>query len=149
MRSFLENHLLWIKALHIIFVTFWMAALFYLPRLFVYHADVAPGSEADGLFQTMERRLSLGILMPSMVISLILGFFLLSVPGLVNFSDGWLHLKLLCVLLLIIYYVFLSRVRKAFISGKNQRSSKFYRKINEIAPVLFLIIVVMVVIKPF
>ena len=149
MIHFLETHVLWLKAFHIVFFTFWMAGLFYLPRLLAYHALVTPGSEADGLFQVMERRLSLIIIMPAMTLTLLLGGSLLLVPGLVNFSDGWLHLKLFCVLILIVYYIFLARCRKDFSQGRNRRSSVFYRKINEIAPLTFLIIVLLVVLKPF
>ena len=149
MPDFLESYYLWIKALHIIAVTFWMAGMFYLPRLFVYHAEVKPGSEADGLFKVMERRLLRLIINPAMIATLVLGIALLFVPDLIDFKSGWLHVKLFCVLVLVAFHAYLSNSRKKFEKNLNTKSPIFYRKINEIGPVVFIVIVIMVVLKPF
>ncbi|TCS64862.1 putative membrane protein [Varunaivibrio sulfuroxidans] len=138
---------LWIKALHVISVIAWMAGLFYLPRLYVYHTQVLAGSESSELFKIMERRLLRAIMNPALVLSYVFGGLLLAQR--VSFSDGWLHLKLLCVALLTVFHMALSKWRKDFLNDKNTKSEVFYRAVNEVPTILMIVIVVMVVVKPF
>ncbi|MES2961940.1 MAG: protoporphyrinogen oxidase HemJ [Pseudomonadota bacterium] len=135
-----------VKILHIVAVISWLAGLLYLPRIFVYHAQVAVGSETDKIFQTMEKRLMRFIMLPSMLLVFIFGFYLASQIG---FEFTWLHIKLTLVLILAGYHGFLSRCRKNFERGINKHSQKFYRLINEIPAVLMICIVTLVILKPF
>ncbi|HEY6609900.1 MAG TPA: protoporphyrinogen oxidase HemJ [Pseudomonas sp.] len=139
---------LWLKALHIIAIVCWFAGLFYLPRLFVYHAmsEDAPSRER---FCIMERKLYRGIMIPSMIATLVFGIWMLALnPGLFA-SGGWLHAKLALVVLLIGYHHGCGALLKRFARGDNQRGHVFYRWFNEV-PVLFLLaIVILVVVKPF
>ncbi|MDA5192381.1 protoporphyrinogen oxidase HemJ [Govanella unica] len=139
----------WIKALHIIAVISWMAGMLYLPRLYVYHADVPVGSPQSELFKIMERRLLRFIINPAMIVTFLFGGLLLAMPNLFNWSDGWLHAKLFAVLLLTGFHGALSRWRKDFAADKNRKSSSFYRKVNEIPTILMIFIVIMVVVRPF
>ena len=139
---------LWLKALHIIAVIAWMAGLLYLPRLFVYHADAEPGSEFSEKLKIMERRLLKAIMNPAMLVSLVLGGALLAYPH-ISFSDGWLHVKLACIVGLMIMHMLMGKWRKDFEADKNERSHKFYRIANEVPTVLMIIIVLMAVVKPF
>jgi putative membrane protein len=139
---------LWLKALHIISFTAWMAALFYLPRLFVYHAAVNKGSEADTLFRIMERRLQRIIMTPAMLLTFTFGLLLIHAnPS--ALMDGWLHSKLGLVLILATYHGYLCVCRKKFATGENQHSGRFYRILNEVPTVLLVGIVVLAVVKPF
>jgi putative membrane protein len=137
----------WLKAFHVIGIVAWMAALFYLPRLFVYHTGVAAGSEASETFKVMERRLLKAIATPAMIITWILGLTLAISSG--AFSEGWLHAKLLFVLLLSGFHGFLSASTRKFAADANTRSAKFYRIINEVPTVLLVLIVILVIVKPF
>lgn len=139
----------WIKAAHIVSVMAWMAGMLYLPRLFVYHADAERGSIQSETFKVMERRLLRAIINPAMISSFVFGGLLLSVPGLVSWSDGWIWVKLAAVLGLSAMHGSLSRWRRDFAEDRNTRTSRFFRKVNEIPTVLMLIIVVMVVVRPF
>lgn len=139
----------WIKALHILAVISWMVGLLYLPRLFVYHADVAPGSDGDSIFQVMERRLLRGIMLPASIAVWLLGGLLLAVPGLADWESGWLYVKLFLVALLTAFHHVLAHWRKSFVAGENRRSARFYRMVNEVPTVLMIGIVVMVVVRPF
>jgi putative membrane protein len=138
---------LWIKALHIIALICWFAALFYLPRLFVYHA-MSDDQISRERFCIMERKLYRGIMLPSMVATLIFGIWLLLLnPAWMQM--GWMHAKLALVLILIGYQHMCGRMLKKFAAGQNQHDHVFYRWFNE-APVLLLIsIVILVVVKPF
>ncbi|HHJ4328374.1 TPA: protoporphyrinogen oxidase HemJ [Klebsiella pneumoniae] len=138
---------LWIKALHIIALVCWFAGLFYLPRLFVYHATAAD-APSQARFVIMERKLYRGIMWPSMIVTLLCGGGLLLLnPGWL--AAGWLHQKLLLVTALVVYQLACGRMLKRFASGNNSRGHVFYRWFNEV-PVLFLLaIVVLVVVKPF
>ncbi|BBT14585.1 protoporphyrinogen oxidase HemJ [Pseudomonas otitidis] len=138
---------LWLKAFHIIAVVCWFAGLFYLPRLFVYHAG-AEDQPSRERFCIMERKLYRGIMGPSMIATLLLGGAMLYLnPG--WFSQGWLHAKLTLVVLLIGYHHACGAMLKRFARGENARSHVFYRWFNEV-PVLFLLaIVILVVVKPF
>lgn len=138
---------LWVKALHIIAIVCWFAGLFYLPRLFVYHA-MAEDQPSRERFTVMERKLYRGIMNPSMIATLLLGGWLLYLnPGWLQM--GWLHAKLTLVAVLVGYHHVCGAQLKRFARGENVRSHVFYRWFNEV-PVLFLLaIVILVVVKPF
>ena len=140
--------LLWLKALHIISVVAWMAGLFYLPRLFVYHSGVSPGGEASELLKTMERRLMAAIMRPAMVVSLLSGGFLLSLAQF-GLSQFWVEGKLAAVLLLILFHGLLEVHLRQFAMNLRTRTGRYFRIINEIPTVLLIIIVIFVVVKPF
>ena len=140
--------LLWFKALHIISVVAWMAGLFYLPRLFVYHSGVSPGGEASELFRTMERRLMAAIMRPAMVVCLLSGGFLLSVTQF-ELSQFWVEGKLAAVLLLILFHGLLEVHLRQFAMNLRIKTGRYFRIINEIPTVLLIIIVIFVVVKPF
>jgi putative membrane protein len=135
-----------IKILHIVAIISWMAGLLYLPRIFVYHAQVAPNSESDKLFQVMERRLLKFIMTPAMILSFVLGLYMASEIG---FEFVWLHIKITLVLVLAGFHGFLSRCAKNFAKGENKRSQKFFRIINEVPTILMIAIVALVILKPF
>ena len=139
----------WIKALHVISVIAWMAGLLYLPRLFVYHAASPPGSPQSETFKVMERRLLRAIMNPAMTASLVFGGALLLTPGVVDWSSGWIHVKLLAVAGLLVLHHALARWRKDFAADANTRPTRFYRIVNEVPTVLLIVIVIMVVVKPF
>lgn len=140
---------LWVKAFHLIAVISWLAGLLYLPRLFVYHAGVAVGSDQDKLFQVMERKLLRYIMNPAMVVSLILGLWLVHITYLGQAYSGWLHVKGLLLVFLFGCHGLMAKFRKVFVEGKNVYSSKFYRIFNEVVTVLMVGIVVLAVVKPF
>ncbi len=138
----------WITAFHIIAVVCWFAALFYLPRLFVYHA-MSDDEISKERFKVMERKLFRGIATPSMVVTILLGIALFGIYPSYFLSSGWFHVKTALVILLIIYHHACLYLMKQFRDDKNTRSHVFYRWFNEI-PVLILIgIIVMVVVRPF
>ena len=139
---------LWLKALHIIAMVCWFAGLFYLPRLFVYHA-MSEDDTSRERFCVMERKLYRGIMLPSMIATLIFGVWLIGLNPGYYFSQGWMHAKLGLVVLLIGYQHLCGAQLKRFSRGENRRSHVFYRWFNE-APVLALLaIVILVVVKPF
>lgn len=137
----------WIKALHLLSLIAWMAGLFYLPRLYVYHAGVEKGSETSELFKIMERRLLRAITTPAMIATWIFGIWLITIVGMQG--SGWLHAKIGLVLMLSAYHGFLAKWRKDFANDANTHSGKFYRYINEIPTVLLILIVILAVLKPF
>ena len=137
--------MLWLKALHIVFVVSWFAGLFYLPRLFVYHAN-AEDTPSRERFKVMERKLYRGIMTPTMVLVLATGLWLWLGYG---FSGGWLHAKLALVILLVAHHFWVGKLRRAFERDDNRRSHVFYRWVNEMPLVLLVAIVVLVVVKPF
>lgn len=139
----------WVKALHVIAVLAWMAGLMYLPRLFVYHAGVAIGSETSETFKVMERRLYRGITTPAMVATWIFGLWLAFGYGIVDFSQGWMWLKALLVLALSGIHGFYGRLLRDFATDRNTRQAKFFRAINEIPFVIAVGIVIAVIVKPF
>jgi putative membrane protein len=139
--------MLWIKAFHIISVIAWMAALLYLPRLLVYHADAARGSDKSETFKVMERRLLRGIANPAMIATWGFGLWLAWLIG--AFEAHWLHAKYLLVVLLSAYHGMLVRFVRAFAEDRNVRSARFFRIINEIPALVLVAIVILVVIKPF
>ena len=137
--------MLWIKSFHIIFMVTWFAGLFYLPRLFVYHAMSDDQASLDR-FKIMERKLFYGIMTPGGVITLALGFWLWFGYG---FTGGWLHAKVALVLVLVGYHVWCGKLMIDFKLDRNTKSHVWYRWFNEV-PVLFLIvIIILVVVKPF
>lgn len=138
---------LWIKALHVIAIISWMAGLLYLPRLFVYHTEVAPGSETSEKFKVMERRLLKAIMTPAAIVAWGLGLWLAISGGL--FQDGWFHVKLTLVILMTISHYMMTRWKNDFAAGRNTKSQKFYRIMNEVPTLLMVAIVVLVIVKPF
>lgn len=139
---------LWLKVVHIVLVVAWMAGLFYLPRLFVYHRGVSPGSEASELFKVMERRLIAAIMRPAAIGSLLSGF-LLFIAGRFEFLQVWVLGKLAAVLLLCLYHGALERYLSQFARDERVRDARFFRILNEVPTLLLIIIVVFIVIKPF
>ena len=138
---------LWLKALHIIAVIAWMAGLLYLPRLFVYHADAPPKSAMSEQFKVMERRLLKGICNPAMIAVWVTGPLLAWREG--YYLSPWLHTKVALVLALSGLHGFFAGQVRAFAEDRNRRSSRFYRVINEAPTVIMILIVLLVVMKPF
>jgi putative membrane protein len=137
-----------IKALHIIAMVAWMAGMFYLPRLYVYHAETEPGSETSETFKVMEHRLLRIIINPAMIATWVFGLVLMF--GFIDWrSAGWLHAKIALVILLTIFHILLARWRKDFAADRNRRSSRYYRIANEIPTLLLIFIVFLAVLKPF
>jgi putative membrane protein len=139
----------WIKALHILSVIAWMAGLLYLPRLFVYHAAARPGSDTSETFKVMERRLLRGIMNPALVGTYVFGAWLAAIPGVVDWGAGWIYVKLAAVLGLTAMHHRFSVWRRDFAADRNTRSARFYRFVNEVPTLLLIVIVVMVVVRPF
>jgi putative membrane protein len=139
---------LWFKAVHVVSIVAWMAGLFYLPRLFVYHCDVLPGGETSALFKTMERRLMGAIMRPALVMSLLSGVLLL-IAGRFELSQNWVWGKLVAVLLLVLFHGVLEFYLRQFDQDQRTRDARFFRVINEIPTLLLIIIVIFVVVKPF
>jgi putative membrane protein len=142
-----ENLYLWIKAVHIIAVISWMAGLFYMPRLFIYHTDAEIGSVQSETFKVMEQRLLRVIMNPAMMLTWIFGLYLAwSVYG---FEGTWLHLKIGLVVLLTVVHVYFGRAAGAFARDENRHSARYWRFMNEAPTVLMILIVILVVVKPF
>jgi putative membrane protein len=146
--SWFVTNFLWIKVTHIIFFVSWMAGLLYLPRLFVYHCKVKPESEASSLFIKMERRLLFLIMYPSMIVTLTSGIILVLVQQHLLYS-GWLHTKLFLVLGLVIYHLLMGKRYKAFATNSNKKSACYYRIVNEVPTLILILIVIMVILRPF
>lgn len=142
-----DSLFMWIKAIHVIAVIAWMAGLLYLPRLFVYHADVPKGSEQSELFKIMEKRLLTVIMNPAMIIAWVLGLWL-AWDGF-GFHGGWLHVKLVAVAALSAFHGYLGRSVRDFSQDLSTKPARHWRMVNEIPTVLMVIIVVMVIVKPF
>jgi protoporphyrinogen IX oxidase len=149
MQEFITAHYDWFKALHVISVISWMAGLLYLPRLFVYHADADKGSELYETLTIMERRLLRFIMNPAMIATWLFGACLLWSNWNVFSHQGWLHVKLTMVVLLTGFHHALAKWRKKFFKNENTKTAKFFRRINEIPTLLMIIIVIMVIVKPF
>jgi putative membrane protein len=148
MQDLITTHYLTIKALHVIAMTAWMAAMFYLPRLFVYHAGAPKGGELSETLKIMEMRLLRYIANPAMIVTLILGYWLLKADVSVM-QAGWMHVKLTAVLGMIIVHGLLARHRKQFLQDRNQKPARYYRILNEVPTVLLIVIVFMAILKPF
>lgn len=140
----------WVKALHVISMIAWMAGMFYLPRLYVYHTMLAPGTTESERFKVMERRLLKQIINPAMISTWLFGTLLVLTPGVVDWAgDGWWHVKFTMVLLMSGFHGAMSKWRREFLEDRNRRSHKYYRIANEVPTILMLVIVIMVIVKPF
>lgn len=138
---------LWLKSLHVISIIAWMAGMLYLPRLFVYHCDAPPGSAQSETFKVMERRLLKAIMNPAMIASWVFGLW---VAYEINaFSSGWFHAKLTLVLLMSGAHGYLAGRVKVFARDANTKPAKFYRILNEVPTLLMIVIVILVIGKPF
>ena len=149
MIAALGPFLLWEKALHVISVIAWMAGLFYLPRLFVYHCAAPAGSAQSELFKVMERRLLRQIMNPAMIASFGFGLLMVLTPGAVDWHAGWWWVKLSGALLMAGFHGACAGWRRAFEQDRNVRPQRFYRMANEVPTVLMLVIVVMAIVQPF
>lgn len=138
-----------VKAFHVIAVIAWMAGLLYLPRLYVYHAAEPPGSATAATFAVMERRLLKLIMNPAMIAVWILGLVLSFTPGIEAWSRGWFHVKFAAILGLTVVHHMLARDLKAFAAGRNVRSPRYFRILNEVPTALMIVIVLCVIVKPF
>ena len=138
----------WFLALHIICFTAWMAGMFYLPRLYVYHCQTRPGDVESERFKVMERRLLKQIINPAMIGTFIFGVLLILTPGAVNWSAAWWWVKIAALVMMFGFHGACSRWRRDFLNDANRRSETFYRVANEVPTILFIIIVIAVVVKP-
>jgi putative membrane protein len=151
MYAFLIAGYPWIKALHVIAMVTWMAGLFYLPRLYVYHVENADsGSRLDGVFQMMEQKLLRVIMNPAMIATWVFGLLLIATPGVVDFAtDLWIYPKLVAVLALTWFHMWLAARRRDFAANRNRVSGRSYRLMNEVPTLALVVIVVMVIVRPF
>jgi protoporphyrinogen IX oxidase len=138
---------MWVKAVHVIAIISWMAGMLYLPRLFVYHCDAAPGSELSETLKVMERRLLRAIINPAMGFAWVLGLWLAWQGGFL--MAGWFHVKLALVIALSGLHGFLSASVRRFATDQNTTSARNWRIINEAPAVLMVLIVILVIVKPF
>jgi len=139
----------WVKALHVISVIAWIAGMMYLPRLFVYHAAAEKGSIQSETFKIMERRLYRGIITPAMILTWVFGLTMVLTPGIIDWSQGWVSVKAVSVILLSVIHGYYGRQVRAFATDTNTRPQGFWRLVNELPFVLVIIIVIMVIVKPF
>lgn len=145
--DFAADNYLFIKALHVISVISWMAGLLYLPRLFVYHAGREVGSESSEMLKVMEYKLLRYIMNPAMILTLLFGILLMSIPGIA--TQGWLHIKMALLLLLFGFHGACSKWRKDFAADRNHKTVTFFRYANEFPTLIMVIIVLLAVTKPF
>lgn len=141
------NWLLWLKSLHVMAVMAWMAGMFYLPRLFVYHVEAQPNSDMTRTFEVMEERLLRIIMNPAMIIVWVTGLILVWQQG--QYASGWFHAKFALVIAMSALHGMLSKWRKNLANGTNTRDSRFFRIANEVPTLLMAGIVVLVIVKPF
>jgi protoporphyrinogen IX oxidase len=139
----------WVKALHVISVIAWIAGMMYLPRLFVYHTAAETGSIQSETFKIMERRLYRGIITPAMGLTWIFGLAMVFTPGIIDWHEGWPWVKAVAVILLSAIHGYYGRQVRNFAADKNERPQGFWRIVNELPFVLVIIIVIMVIVKPF
>ena len=137
-----------LKSLHLIAVISWMAGLLYLPRIFVYHVENLKDSNTSSIFEMMEKKLYFYIMIPAMTLSWVFGLILISILGFDVLSTLWIKLKLLFVFLLTLYHFYLAYCLNNLRLGKNTKTSKFFRIINEVPTILLILIVFIVVFKP-
>ena len=153
MSGFLADWYLWTKTLHVVSVISWMAGLFYLPRLYVYHVEglrkqgVVAGSEMDQLFQHQERLLLRAIMNPAMIATWVFGLALVLTPGIVVWTEAWVWVKAISVVAMTVFHMWLAARRKAFLAGDNLLSGRQYRMMNEVPTVFMLLIVFAVILK--
>jgi putative membrane protein len=146
MSAWIVDWYAWIKALHLVSVIAWMAGLLYLPRLFVYHADAPTGSALSETLKVMERRLLRAIMNPAMIAVFVFGGLMLVVQ---DWRQGWLHAKLVLVLVMTIVHHLYAAWRKDFAADRNKRPARFYRIWNEVPTLAMIAIVILVIVKPF
>ena len=142
------NTYLLFKSIHLIAVISWMAGLLYLPRIFVYHVEASNNKNQNSTFKIMERKLYFYIMYPAMVLSWIFGLILLSINGFSSFNLLWLKFKFFFVIVLTAYHLYLGKCLNDLKNDNNQKSSKFYRIINEIPTILLILIVFIIIFKP-
>ncbi|OYU38067.1 MAG: TIGR00701 family protein [Pseudorhodobacter sp. PARRP1] len=148
MGDFLASYYPWTKSLHVISVIAWMAGLFYLPRLFVYHVEQVPaGSPTDAMFQVMERRLLKAIMNPASIATWVFGLALVFTPGIVDWAEVWPWTKAACVIAMTVFHHWLAQRRKDFAMGQNRLTGRQYRMMNEVPTLLMVIIVISVIVK--
>lgn len=147
MTMFLSDHILWIKAFHVISVIAWMAGMFYLPRLFVYHTETVPGSAESERFKVMEVRLLRAIINPAMIATWVFGLALAILTG--AYKEHWMQAKFLLVVIMSGLHGYLAGRVKAFAQDRNDKGARFYRVLNEVPPVLMIFIVILVIVRPF
>ena len=141
---------LWVKALHIMAVISWMAGLFYLPRLYVYHAERAGvGSELSETLKIMELKLLRVIMNPAMIVAWLAGIALALTPGIVDWGSAWPWVKVVMILAMTWFHHSVAQWRKVFARDANEKPGRYYRMMNEVPTILMLVIVVMVVVRPF
>ena len=147
MMMFLSNNILWIKAFHVISAIAWMAGMFYLPRLFVYHTETTPGSAESERFKIMERRLLKAIINPAMITTWVFGLMLAWLTAV--YREHWFQAKFALVLIMSGVHGYLAGRVRAFSEDKNGKSARFYRILNEIPPLLMVFIIILVIVQPF
>jgi putative membrane protein len=147
--SILSEYYRWFLAFHLISVMFWMAGMYYLPRLFVYHMEAFEANQPFHVFETMEVKLLRIIMNPAMIAAWFFAILMIIRPGFLESAEWWFWIKLVSVIILTGFHMFLAKTRRNLADGEFARPSAFYRKINEIPPILTVIIVIMVIIKPF
>ncbi len=147
MLDWLLGAALWIKALHVMAVISWMAGLFYLPRLFVYHAEAQPGSDAVEMFKLMEEKLLRIIMRPAMAVTWLTGLYL--VWAFEAWQAPWFWVKGVLILAMSAFHEKCAKWQKQFAADENTRNGKFYRLANEVPTLLMIGIVIMVIVKPF
>lgn len=140
--------LAWLRAFHVMSFVAWMAGIFYLPRLYVYHSQVAPGTAESARFQIMERRLLRGIMNPAMIATLLFGGLMASIPGIIDWDAPWWWAKLLGVFGLFAFHGACSKWRRDFEQDRRLHSERFYRIANEVPTLLMALIVIMIIVRP-
>lgn len=140
--------MLWVKAFHLIFMVTWFCGIFYLPRLFVYHA-MSTDAISNERFKIMERKLFFGIMTPGAVLTLFFGIWLISFNPGFYFSQIWVHIKLTLIALLVIYHFYLGKCLYAFKADRNQHGHVFYRILNEIPVLILVAVIILAVVRPF
>jgi len=149
MTEFISNYYVWFKALHVIAVISWMAGMLYLPRLFVYHVAAEKGSAQSETFKIMERRLLKFIMTPAMIVAWLVALLMLSANSEYLMQAGWFHAKFLLVFILSGIHGVFSKWVKVFAADANTKSAKFYKIWNEVPTALMVVIIILVIVKPF
>ena len=139
----------WLKVGHVLSIIAWMAAMLYLPRLFVYHAGAEVGSVSSETFKVMERRLYMAIMTPAMLASWAFGLAMIFYAGLLTGGSYWLHAKLAIVLAMTVFHGFCARWLRAFAEDRNDHSDRFFRFMNEVPTVMMIVVVILVIVQPF
>ena len=141
--------MLWFKALHLIFMVTWFAGLFYLPRLFVYHAMSEDQPSLDR-FKIMERKLFFGIMTPGAILTIVFGFWILFANGWETYAGTlWLHVKLVLILVLVVYHIYCGKLLMDFKHDRNRHGHVFYRYLNEFPVLILVAIIILAVVRPF